>query len=139
MPVQAKFSNNILCQLKIKYQFATMKRMKDFNDMSTCLKLFHARKLRNHVHHMFICTFFTFFVFYVLLFCTQFNWIGVIFKQIYLTIDGTLVSTTTLSQNEPGTNVNEGVLHTPQNWNCNHLMKIIVQSRTWEVSPFCQR
>ena len=40
--------------------------------------------------------------------------IQIIFKQIYLTHEGTLTGTITLGQSEPGYNDNEDILHTPQ-------------------------
>ena len=52
----------------------------DFDGKSTCLGLFHALRLGNHVHWMyrfiFLCCCF------IRIFCTRSNWIWIIFKQI---------------------------------------------------------
>ena len=56
-------------------------------------------------HLYFLCS-----CFLRICFCTESNWIKNNFKQTYLT----LIGTTTLSTTRPGSNLNEGELHTPQ-------------------------
>ena len=61
-----------------------------------------------HLYLQFLCSCF------LREFFAQPNQIQIIFKQIYLAIDETLTGTTTPSQSEPGSNVNEKIFHTPQ-------------------------
>ena len=53
----------------------------NFNGMLTCLRIFYTYRLGNHVHCVFILTFFVLFLF---CFCTWFYQIQIIFKQISL-------------------------------------------------------
>ena len=51
---------------------------------------------------------------YLLLYGIKYSYpIRIIFKQIYFT-DKTLTGTTPFGQSGPGSNINEGTLHTPQ-------------------------
>ena len=101
--------------------------------MSTCQCLFHAFRLGNHVHCMFISTFLVLFFLKSFIFCTWLvSCLGFMAYQPYFEhspmeyewfldrsiwpIDGTLTSTTTLGQREPESKSDEGVLHTFQNW-----------------------
>ena len=89
-------------------------RVNDFNNISTCLELFNTWRLMYHIHCSFMFTYL--FVKYFAhnhinykSFLNRFNW------SIY----GTQTDTTTLSQSEPGSISNKGVLmHFPdlQNW-----------------------
>ena len=65
-------------------------------------------------------------------FCTRSDQIQIIFKQIYLTLDGILTGTTILDQSGPGSNANEIIFQTPKSSEVkpNHQIQIRVLTRT---------
>ena len=88
--------------------------MIDFNGISTLLGLFYSSRLENHIHCMFIFTFF------MQLFLKSFFFaLGHIGNKWFINksiwpIDGTLTGTTTPGQSGTGSNGNKRVLHSPQ-------------------------
>ena len=91
--------------------------MIDFNGRSTCLGLYHALSLGNHIHIYIFCVFF--------FFCTWSYQIQMVFKQISLTHRQDF---TPLGQKKPGSNGNEVVLHTSQNWSLTIRCSLILHS-----------
>ena len=55
-------------------------------------------------------------------------------KKSFLPIDETLTGPSNLSQSGPGSNGNEGVLHTPQSSRNGASPSIVVKCHTWDIN-----
>ena len=75
--------------------------MSDFNGMSTHLRLFHAKKLGNHVHIHIFCV------------VVSFHMVQSNTNNFKTDLFSVLTIITTQSQNGPESNGDEGVLYTP--------------------------
>ena len=90
-----------------------LKKLGDFNGISTHMGLFYAKKLVNHVLSTFIFTFFVLFLMSLFFFGlpTVLLDTNILKTNPFSTIDRTIRVTTSPTQCGPGSNYNEGVFH----------------------------
>ena len=90
----------------------------DFNGILTSLELFYTSRLGNYVYGTFI---FIFWYSFLRVFCTwlydiKYSYLKQFLKRSIWAIDWDLTDTTTFTQSGPGSNGNEGLLHTPHSF-----------------------
>ena len=85
----------------------------DFNCMSTCHGLLYAKWLGNHVHFMFIFTFFVVVSLEIFFHTVPLNLKSFLNRSIW-PIDGTLTGITSVSQGGPGVMVMKGYITLPR-------------------------